>query len=90
MIRIILVALTVILYLIFSVPVLAIAQVQSQKGPCGSPGKESQQNSGGIPLYIEAGRCYIRGTGDWRTYRQTGPFSMWGTTGATLTYWWAM
>ena len=39
------------------------AQVQSQKGPCGSPGKESQQNSGGIPLYIEAGRCYIRGTG---------------------------
>ena len=54
MIRIILVALTVILYLIFSVPVLAMLRFRAKKGPCGSPGKESQQNSGGIPLYIEA------------------------------------
>ena len=29
------------------------AKDQSQKGHCGSPGKESQQNSGGIPLYID-------------------------------------
>ena len=59
MIRIILVALTVILYLIFSVPVLAMLRFRAKKDPVGVQEKSLSR----IPLYIEAGRCYIRGTG---------------------------
>ena len=39
------------------------AQTQGQKGSRGSPGKKSQQDSGGVPRYIVAGRRYIRGAG---------------------------
>ena len=40
MIRIILVAMTVVLYLIFSVPVLTMLRLRAKKGSCGSPGKK--------------------------------------------------
>ena len=90
MIRIILVAMTVILYLIFSVPLLAVLRFQGQNGPCGSPESESWKDSGGVPFYIEAGRRYIRGAGAGEHTVRTGLSSMWATTGATLTYWWVI
>ena len=87
MIRIILVALTVILYLIFSVPVLAMLRFRAKKDPVGVQEKSLSRIQGVFRFILKLLHTRYR---DWRTYRQTGLFSMWGTTGATLTYWWAM
>ena len=82
MIRIIMVALTVVLFLIFSMPLLGILGARDKKDPEGAQIKSLHIVQGVFRLHM---RCRA-----WRTYRRTGRSCMWEITEVILISLWDM
>ena len=89
MIRIVLVASAVILFLVFAVPVMLILERKGKSDPRAAEWRSLRIVQGMFRFILKLAGVHMRSMG-WKIFLWIGQCSMWAITGAILMCWWAM